>query len=415
MNTLFFNIKERVIYFLGISVLSKVFLNFITSHFIFIVYSCIQGSFINTLLQKASGETTIALKYNLIFFAVTGFIMCIASVITRKYNAKRTFQLGILLYLACTTLFLITLKSDNIIEFYYIFALINSCAAGFYWISFALCLTEYSEDSSRDVALSFVGLVTGLVTLTVPFISGTIISWFDGFTGYYIMFSIAFLIGIVNLIFASRIPLNYSPKESSRFKQTFKLLTSDKRWVYGMLGETLKGTREGAFLFYLNVLLYQFVKSEFLVGFNVLLMGIVSMISFWVSGKFMRPNNRIKYMAIAVVFLFVVTCGLYLKLDVTTIILFSVINSFCTVFTSMTPTNTFYMIMDKIPEGKSCKSELVAIKEIFLCSGRVAGIALILLTPNTPISIVSVMLLLTAIQFATVAVCNKNIKLVNNS
>lgn len=415
MSALFHKTKERIVYFLGISVLSKVFLSFIMSHFFYVIFTNFQGSFINTLFQKASGETSVALKYNLIFYACIGFIMCLAAVVTRKFSSKLTFQLGIILYLFSTLLFLLFLKNNNVTQFFWVFSIINSFAAAFYWISYALCLTEYSSDSSRDVALSFVGLITGLVTLIVPFISGTLISSFDGYTGYFIMFTIAFIVGVVNFIFASRLPLTKSPKESSKFIQTFKLLSTDKRWIYGMLGETLKGTREGAFLFYLNVLLYQIVKSEFLVGFNILLAGVVSMLSFWVAGKFMRPNNRIKYMLIAVCFLFVVTCGLYLKLDPTTIIIFSVLNSFCAVFTAIPPTNTFYMIMDKIPEGKECKSELVAIKEIFLCAGRVAGIATILLTPKTPISIVSVILILTAVQFATVAVCNKTVRLMNNT
>lgn len=168
--------------------------------------------------------------------------------------------------------------------------------------------------------------------------------------------------------------------------------------------EFLKGIREGTLAFYLNILLFELIQSEALIGANTLLTGLFSILAYWVLGKRLKPSNRIRYMAGGVTTMLVCTLILFVRMDVITILMFSVINAFFNNFLLSPGNGIYYSVVQKTCPTNTESAEFSTVKSFFLDYGRVAGVLLVMLMPKTTYGSVWGILLLTVLQYAAIFV-----------
>ena len=177
-----------------------------------------------------------------------------------------------------------------------------------------------------------------------------------------------------------------------------------------MMAETMRGVREGTFNFLLNILLFEAISSETLMGFNTLLTGVGTIISFWVIGKIIKPHNRVKGMLVATIILLVASALPAVNLNPTTIIVFSFINAFFTQFILNSSSSIFFLLIQKKAENNA-REEYFSIRELLLDSGRIIGILILFLFPKDPAGYVVAIIVLTLSQFITVWLSNHTLKL----
>ncbi|MEG2813894.1 MAG: MFS transporter [Oscillospiraceae bacterium] len=394
-------VKNRMFLAMGADKLNHEFLQFSGMHIAYLLATVITMTFINTLLMRVSDDpNTIVLKYNIVHFVFVGLSMTWTAILMRKLNNKVILIIGVIL--SMMTYLITFIFMDRLDTVYSIVATVHGIATGVYWINYFDSLIRYSNDDTRDVAMSFLGVFSGLISLVMPMFAGFLIQAFDGFIGYYIVFGSCFLIAgfVVYLI----LKLETIPKmeQKTRFKELFKNIYTQKPWFFVIHMDFFKGIREGAFSFFLNVLLFEIVKSESLVGFNTFLVGVAAMISSIIIGKIMRPNNRINYMLASTTIL-TILCGLlFWKLNTYTILILSVINSFLGAFLINPTTTTLYTVLDNVPHAKEFKTETISITECYKNVGRILGVLLIMLLPKTNFYYVLSLVILTATQYITV-------------
>lgn len=401
MVKIFKRVKNSLFFAMGADNLNREFLQFTGMHIAYLLATVITMTFINTLLMRVSDDpNTIVLKYNIVHFIFVGLSMVLTAMLMRKTNNKVILIIGVAL--SMLTYLITFIFMDSLDTVYFVVATVHGLATGMYWINYYDSLITYSNDDTRDIALSFLGVFSGLVSLVMPMFAGFLIQAFDGFIGYYIVFGSCFLVS--GLVVYLVLKLKTVPKieKKTRFRNLFKNIYTQKPWFFVIHMDFFKGIREGAFSFFLNVLLFEIVKSESLVGFNTFLVGVAAMASSIVIGKVMRPNNRIKFMLLSTTVLTLLCSLLFWKLNAVTVLILSVINSFLGAFLINPTTTTLYTVLDNVPHATEFKTETISITECYKNVGRILGVLLIMFLPKTNFYYVLSLIILTSTQYITI-------------
>lgn len=403
-------IKWKVKCVLGGTKLSHSYYLFLLVHTLFLVFTRIPAIFINTLLMNQTGDVNSTLFYNGAIFAACALTMTGSAQIMHKTGGRVTAAAGIIgyniLYL-CYILF-----QPYVGTYYMLFGIFNGIADGFYYISYGNMILSYTDLSNRDSGLGIISTLSAGVNLTVPFLAGSILSAIGGVKGYAAIFILAFGLALLTIAAVFRLPKERKGKERNvRYGAFLRLIGKNRQILYGLLGETLKGIREGTFMFILNMILYQLVKSEFLIGCNSLLTGMVSILSFWFMSHTFRPDNRRKFMLLAVVGLSAFTVICYWFINPFMVILFAAVNAFLAGMIEISCYTTFFDVSQSVKEIGEFRPELLAFHEVFVVAGRCIGLgafALInTLSGATLKAQIFSLLLLTLVQFWTVFLCRK--------
>ena len=82
---------------LGISALPQRFLRFSGVHTLFLIFTNLNAVFINTLLFRVSGSSTV-MNYNLILFVCIMVAIPLANLVIRKTSTQMCAKIGILFY-----------------------------------------------------------------------------------------------------------------------------------------------------------------------------------------------------------------------------------------------------------------------------------------------------------------------------
>ena len=75
------------------------------------------------------------------------------------------------------------------------------------------------------------------------------------------IFILAFAVAFLAMAAVFKLPgAPEKEKKNVRYGAFLRLMGENRQIFYGLLGETLKGIREGTFMFILNIILYQLIK-----------------------------------------------------------------------------------------------------------------------------------------------------------
>ncbi|HAO69195.1 MAG TPA: hypothetical protein DCR31_03880 [Ruminococcaceae bacterium] len=392
---------------LGLDRLTDTFRTFALLHFGFLIFNNLQTVFINTLFFRLTGGADTTLQYNLITYVFNPIGTTLAMYYASKKGSTKAMRLGFFTFIFLYAFFLCVM--DAAVWFMPVIAFLVSWAGGYYWMGYCIKVPLYTTDDNRDVSLSVIGMGTGIVNLIMPTITGGIISvcagvMAGGLLGYYIMFALSIVVALVTVYHLKKLPKDQVIDSKVSLKRGFRKTFRNRLMLEAVCAEFLKGIREGTLAFYLNILLFELIQSEALIGANTLLTGLFSILAYWVLGKRLKPSNRIRYMTGGVTTMLVCTLILFVQMDVITILLFSVINAFFNNFLLSPGNGIYYSVVQKTCPTNTESAEFSTVKSFFLDYGRVAGVLLVMLMPKTTYGSVWGILLLTVLQYAAIFV-----------
>lgn len=383
---------------LGADLVSGTYLEFVKMHAGYLLFTNMKSLFTNTLLIRVTGDNSLVMKFNLMQFICIPFAYTLGAFYIRRRSLPRAAAWGMGFSALFYAVFFLSL--NHLVWMLPLLSVITAISFGFYTLANQTMTLEYSADENREAAISISGVVSGVISMAMPVINGAIISALPGLGGYYAVFGVSMVIAFFVVRQTRKLPDRRIPGQI-HFRETVRDALHSRPFLLAGLAETFKGVREGVFTFFLNVLLFECIQSEFLVGVNTLLVGIVSIFGCWLLGRLVRPHNRIRYMFAALASLLCVTCILLLRLDAFTVMLMSVCNSFFTCFTLNPSSSMQFYVVSKLPESQERRSEYLALKAYFLAIGRVAGVIIVSSMPGTAQGSVLGMLAITLLQFGT--------------
>ena len=369
-------LRERVYFALGCNRFGKNYFLFLKSHTLFLIFMAIPNVFINTFFMSQTDDTNVVLLYNMLNYIFTGLGMCPAVVLMRKFSAAVCAIVGVSLYNVMYVCLLIL--NSSAADYAYLLGMFNGIASGFYWLSYSTRLTESTNDGNRESAVSLISVFGSLVNLIFPMISGAIISALPGDTGYFAIFGLALFLALITIVELCRLPKVSITNKKTNIRFCLKTVFHNKVWFLSMFTNTCYSVREGAFAFMLNVIIFQYVRSEALVGLNTFLCAAASIVSSILLMRIVNQNNRLASMLLSAIFMFIVSVIFIFYMNVYTCIVFAVLNAAVLLYLSCPVNGVVMSPYGVMPDSAELCPEFMAIKENFVGTGRSLGIILIM-------------------------------------
>lgn len=362
------------------------------------VYFTLESVFVNTLILRVSGgDMHAVLLYRAFTFAFSAIGMNLASVFSHKISSVTAIRVAGALYVLLFSILFVGM--ERVYSFIYFVGAISGLAGGFYFSGHVVLLTNYTTQQNRAVGIAIVTITQGVTTLLMPLISGIVIGLMPYMIGYRVMFGFAIAAVLAQVSFMRK--LSPVPGAQKKSEMRFALnLIFERTILRAMLTmEFVRGLRDGVFAFFLNIVLFEIVKSESLVGFNTFLAGLAAILAAWLYGRLVTPRNRAPIVAAGITALLVFCSMLLLSLTTLTIILFSIINAFLAQIIVNCAMNNSFDIMGQDETTRGVLTELLGFREIAMMCGRIGGVVVVSLFPSTLRGYVYAMLTLTAIQY----------------
>ena len=401
MTRFFKRIGNHISDILYLDIVGKKYSMLALNYVFIMIYSTIEGTFVNTLLYRISPSMSIVILYRAVVYSVCAIGMQFAAYIAQKRTPITVIKLGAVFFLCMyLTLFF---GMDYMPRIYLLAAVLNGLGGAFYWSAHGIFVANYTTASTRDIGISLLGIIQGVFTLICPVVSGFVIKLMPGNTGYRIMFGIGMLAVIAQIIVHSKFYPIEQTSHKSQVKLAFKVLREKLSCRFMMLYNFLKGLRDGTFIFIVNMLLFQIVTDESLIGINTFLTGLMAITGSWAYGKLVKVDNRVKFSFLSTTSLIVVCFCLILKTTAVTMMIYTVLNAFLQLFLLYAIANTDFDVISQDADTRLCMGELLAFKEIALGSGRVVGLIFVSFFASGQRGYLIAMLILTITQYAVCA------------
>jgi hypothetical protein len=394
---------------LGLDRMSKKYHMLVISYIFQQFYANFESVFINTLLYRISGGSmSSVIVYRCITYTATFIFFHVGAYIAQKKTPVFAARLGAFGYLSMYLILFIWMERMEQLQ--YLIALLAGTSGALYWAGHNTLLPHYTTRQNRDIGVAILGVVQGVMTLCIPLISGFIISLMPEISGYRVMFAFAMLAVGAQLFCMMRFYPVEQEHHHSAIRLAWKLLTRKLSYRLMMCYEFIRGIREGTFAFILNMLLFEIITEESVVGINTFFTGMMAITGSWVYGKIVAPRLRSRYALAAATVLLSACSMLLVQMSVPAVMLFTVVNAFMQLFVLNSYGNTSIDVLTHNKLARKCSAEMFAFRETAIGPGRILGLGLVLLVPPTQRGYVQAMLLLTVVQFIGIAL----MKLVQN-
>ncbi|UUZ80781.1 MFS transporter [Paenibacillus sp. P26] len=234
-------------------------------HFCFQFGASMSGVFLTLYLWRLTHSLWINGLYNAVNYAVAPLAFALGGYIIKKKDRMVTYRIGIgliaLFYLA------VVLAGERVVDYYVLFAVFNGISSAFYWAGYLTLMYDVSTEQNRIRFLAVNMIFFTLAGLIGPALAGLIIRMNDGLKGYTIVFGIAFFMFLLAALGSLRIKGKTSHHKTYYLKYVGIVMKKNRDWLKALFGFTTMGLFQGIMLFLPNILLFQLVGREDLVGY----------------------------------------------------------------------------------------------------------------------------------------------------
>lgn len=340
----------------------------------------LSNTFLNVYLWKVDKTFGPIGWFNLATYCLLPAAFLLAGWLSERYHSVLAVRIGVLLH-GC--FYAVTLWGGMAVARRPIWlGMLMGAAAGFYWCGFNELSLRFTSSSTRDRFNGMGGVVRSIAGMVAPPVAGTLIAFedrFGGLSGYHVIFAISLALFVLAAATSWLLPTD-SERGDLNWHATMQGLR-DKPWRRLLLANMVYGLREGVFIFLIGLLLYIATGSEMGLGAFVLLQSGLSFISFYVVGRWVHVNNRVRAMGIGSIAMAAGALLFLLPLHTTTLVVYGAAMSlFLPLF--LVPVQS--MVFDAIGRlnertEDNIQMENIIAREIFSNAGRVVGILIFLL------------------------------------
>lgn len=347
---------------------------------LFALSVALSNTFVNVYLWKVDKSFTPIGWYNLGVYSLIPIMFWVAGMIAKRKHSVLTLRLGILFHICfyAVTLF----GGTRIAGLPYILGALLGTAAGFYWCAFNELSLRFTESGSRDRFYGMNGVVGSVSGMIAPVTAGYLISFedrFGGLSGYHLVFGLSLCMFVLALLTTTRLRAK-NGEDKLRFA-VIRSAWQQAAWRRILYGSLVYGLREGLFLFLVGLLMYIASGSELELGQFLLLQSGLSFISFFVVGRIVHAESRIKVQGIGAIAMAMSALVFLLPLRTINLVIYGSAIAVCLpLFLVPLQGVVFDTIgrLDKANDGDT-QLEHIITREFFSNAGRVVGIVTFLI------------------------------------
>lgn len=362
--------------------------------------------FLNTFLLNSYGSTSKeVILYNVIMALVQPVAMITAMKFTEKFHALLTQRIGFIFY-GCALIILCAF-GDNVSPLYPLFAVMLSFGAGYYYSVYSAQMMNYTNDNNRDLVAGALGLFGSIISIILPLLSGVLISWFGTKIGYMIVFGLSALLAFFALFTNTKLPTLPKHKKEPVFKKVCVTVFSDRNGRLIMLANGLSNCRSFTIPIFVTILFYRLAESgnkEFYTSLNSTIGYVVMLLGSSMYASFVKSENRVKFSVLASVVVTLPVIAMLLDLNIIMIVIFNAVYGFFNTFTATPVLNTHFKVMEDLGIGCEYGAEIHLLREFFVSIGRVIGLLMVWLIPQTTVGIIFVLVCMSVFELINSAI-----------
>lgn len=340
-------------------------------HGLFILSSALSGTFLNVYLWKSRQDYTMLGWFTIAQQVALGLTFWAAGKWVKEHNKMNALRLGI----AVSGIFYLCVlwAGGHAVDYIWPLGLLFGVSLGLFWLAFNVVYFEVSSAENRDWFNGWIGLLGSITGIIGPWLAGWIITIMHGESGYRFIFTVSMIIYGVTVVLSFF--LHKRPVQGSyHWLEAYHRLKEGGVWKYAVWGLAVQGMREGVFSFLITLLVFVATDREAKLGQFALITSAVSLVSYWICGKWFKPKYRKTGMLIGAACMLLVIVPLLLDVNYTTLLVLGIGTSLFIPLYMLPSVSVSFDLMGLNRENVEKRVELVVLRELSLTLGRIAGL-----------------------------------------
>ncbi|RTE08714.1 MFS transporter [Paenibacillus whitsoniae] len=341
-------------------------------HTLFGSANALSGTFVGVYMWKAKNDFTIVGWFTLMTHLTMMVTFWLAGKWVKEHNKMNVLRAGVFVS-ACFYMLVLWLGKGSVNHFVWL-GMVQGVSVGFFWLSFNVVYFEVTDPDNRDKFNGTVGLLAAGAGIVAPWISGMLIVSLGDLAGYRLIFSISlgiFVAGVVLSFFLKK------RKVSGTYEwllplRIFRL--AETPWKRVATALMFQGVREGVFGFMIGLLVYISTSSEASLGNFALITSAVSLVSFWLTGRFIKPRYRKISMLIGSVMVVAAILPFFWRMSYGTLLIFGIGSALFFPLYSVPMVSSVFDLIGADEESAKQREEYIVFRELSLNVGRVLGV-----------------------------------------
>lgn len=331
----------------------------------------LSNTFVNIYLWKQTGEFSDLALYNLSIVVLQPLTFILAGRWAKKIDRVIVLRIGVTLLSLFYTMVLVTGKNAS--TFLLLLGSLLGVGYGFYWLAYNVLTFEITEPETRDFFNGFLGILSSTGGMIGPIAAGFIITRFEKFTGYTIVF------GLSLALFALAVFLSFSIKpRPAKGKYCFKRILAERKqnenWRLITNANFCQGLREGTFLFVVSVLVYISTGSEMSLGTFGLINSGISFIAYYAASRLIKKKDRKKAILIGGILLYLSVLLLVWDVNYVKLLFYGGIIAVAYPILLVPYMSTTYDVIGTGWKAAEMRIEYIVVREVFINMGRIVSI-----------------------------------------
>lgn len=344
---------------------------------VFLVILCLSGIatslstiFINVFLYKVSLDIYNVALFNFLTYLVWAPAFLLAGILSKKIERKFSIIIGSVFKLLFY-LWIVTLGEDAVNHVAEL-AILFGIGSGFYWLSVNTLTVDYTNDQNRDWFNSINGIFASVSQMVGPFIAGWIIELLPGFIGYKMIFGVSVFFFSIAMLFTFFLP-NIGKQSTFQWK-SIKRIHKDKEWRYLAYVFMCLAFRDGVISFVISLWVYVVTKSEGLLGNFALMTTTLSIITYYLIGRYSKKEQKWKLILWGNALLSLSILVLVVEVNFVTLLIYGIASGICIPMFTV-PFNTLSLnSISKFDQKGNLRIEMVVSREMALSVGRITSV-----------------------------------------
>lgn len=331
----------------------------------------LSNTFVNIYLWKQTGSYVDIALYNLSIVVLQPLTFILAGRWAKKIDRVIVLRIGVIFL----SLFYLTVLIAGTRAAAYLLLLgsLLGIGYGFYWLAFNVLTFEITEPETRDFFNGFLGTLSSFGGMIGPLAAGLIITNFEKFTGYTIVFGLS--LGLFALAVVLSFFLKRRPAEGKYyFKRIIEERKRNENWRLITNAHFFQGLREGVFLFVISVFVYISTGSEMALGTFGLLNSGISFIAYFLASRYIKKNFRKKAILIGGLLLYAAVLIIVWEVTYTKLLIYAAMIAVAYPLLLVPYMSTTYDVIGVGWKAAEMRIEYIVVREVYLNLGRIVSI-----------------------------------------
>jgi YQGE family putative transporter len=361
---------------------------------LFVAANALSGTFLGVYIWKASNNYMMLGWFTLLTHISMALTFWIAGNWVKEGNKMVCLRLGIVL--SAVFYVIVLLLGGKAFAYIGLLGIVQGLAVGFFWLAFNVIYFEVTNADNRDRFNGWSGINGSLAWMIAPWCSGYLISRMAGEKGYRIIFMISLAIFVIGVAVSFFLRNRRTKGSYDWLLMVHILKKTETTWrpVFGALAA--QGLRESVFGIMIGLLVYIQTGSELALGNYTLITSGIGFVSFYVTGKWLKPSWRRKGMLVGTIVITAVIIPFFSGISFVTLLIFGIgVALFIPLYT-IPMTSAVFDLIGLDEDSVRQRVEYVVLRELALNAGRIIGMAMFLITlsfSQAPLAITCLLML----------------------